>query len=376
MKIGIDARLAGLENRGIGRYLENLIKNLEKFDTNDQFYIFLSQKNYFRYQFKKENFKKVLTKFRWYSFSEQIFFPLLIKKYKIDLMHFPHFNVPLLINKKYIVTLHDLTLIHFPNRRASTLPVVIYKIKYKLFKFIQKRILRKAKKIITPSFYVKNDLINYYKLDQNKIKVIYEGCKINNYDNFDFQEILKKFSIKKPFILYIGAAYPHKNLERLVRVFKIVNKDKKYQLVIGGRIDYFMKRLKNRVARVGENKDDIIFTNFLRDKELITLYQQAQIFVFPSLSEGFGLPGLEAQVYKLPVAASNQSCLKEILGKGALYFNPLDNKEMIYVINKVLNDKLLRKKMIKSGQANTEKFSWLNMIQETMSIYHSFDLEK
>lgn len=374
MKIGIDARLAGLKNRGLGRYLDNLLINLEIIDKKNQYCIFLDKSNFDNYQFKNSNFNKIKTSFRWYSVSEQIKMPLLIKKHKIDLMHFPHFNVPLLTKKNFIITLHDLTLIHFPDRRASTLPVFIYKIKYYFYKKLQKNIIKKAKKIVTPSNFVKNDLINYYKLDTQIIKVIYEGCKSEN-TNFE-KQILEKFKISKPYILYVGSAYPHKNLERLIKAYEKINKNNEYQLVIVSKFDYFINRLRNWVNKNSKNKNEIIFTDFLNDHELNSLFQKATVFALPSLSEGFGLPGLEAQINNLAITSSNQTCLKEILGKGALYFDPFDIDDIANKIHTLLINKSIRERLIKFGHENVKKYSWEKMAEETLSVYNNFDLNK
>lgn len=369
MKIGIDARLYGLKNRGIGRYLENLIKNLEKIDQKNQYFIFLYKNNFSEYQPLNNNFKKVLINIRWYSLSEQIILPYLIKKYKIDLMHYPNFNAAIFGTKKYLVTIHDLTLLYYPDRRASTLSPFLYKIKYFLFKKLQKQVLKKTSYVITPSHYVKKDLLKNYLLNSEKIKVINEG--VNQFKSSQNSIILKKYNITKPFLLYVGAAYPHKNLERMIKAFTKLNQNKQYQLIIVGLMDYFMKRLKNWVKNNNFSSEDIIFTDFLSDQELTALYQSAKIFVLPSLSEGFGLPGLEAQINYLPIASSNQTCLKEILGKGALYFNPFDVEDITEKIKELINNMTLQIKIKKIGENNVKKYNWLKTAQETLSLYQS-----
>jgi glycosyltransferase involved in cell wall biosynthesis len=177
-------------------------------------------------------------------------------------------------------------------------------------------------------------------------------------------------------LLYVGSAYPHKNLERLVKAFEIINKKNKYQLVIGGKFDYFMNRLKSWVNKNFTQENNIIFTGFLNDRELNSLLQKALIFTFPSLSEGFGLPALEAQINNLAIASSDQTCLKEILGKGALYFNPFDLEDMSSKIKMLLDSKSFRIKLIKLGQENVKKYSWIKMAEDTLSIYNDFDLPR
>lgn len=369
MRVGIDARLYGVKNRGIGRYIEDLIINLEKIDNENYYYIFLYKNNFNDYQPKNKNFEKILIKIRWYTFAEQFFLPLILKKYHLDLIHYPHFNIPFLGIKKFIVTIHDLTLIHFPNRKASTLPFYLYKLKYWLFRQLQKYLLKKAIIIITPSKFVKKDLLNNYLLPADKIKVIYEGVWQKKY--LLSNKILEKLKINKPYLLYVGAAYPHKNLEKLIKVFSLINQKKQHQLIIVGHIDFFMKQLMEKVYQLKEKT--IIFTGFLSDNDLYNLYQKAKIFVYPSLSEGFGLPAIEAQANHLPIAASNQTCLKEILGKGAIYFNPYDQEEMLEKIKELLLSKSLKRRVIKAGQINIKRFNWLKMAEETLKLYKYFD---
>lgn len=374
MKIAIDARLYGLKNRGIGRYLVNLIANLEKIDNKNFYYIFLNKDNFDEYIPHNDKFKKILINIKWYGFAEQVVLPIILKKYKFDLIHFAHFNVPFFLKNKIIITVHDLTLIYYPDRRASTLPPFFYQIKYKVFKWLFKRNLLKAKMIIAPSNYVKNDLLKYYNLADNKVRVIYEGInqqniKVNN-------ELLVKYKINKPYIFYIGSAYPHKNLERLIKAFNQINIEKKYQLVIAGKNDYFMEKLKNWVTNSFNERDDIVFTGFINDSELPTLFKLAALFIFPSLSEGFGLPAIEAQYFGCPVVASNQTCLKEVLGKGAIYFNPFDHNDIINKILLLLNHQSLNHKLIKNGLNNQKKYSWEKMAEETLNIYNNFDENK
>jgi len=288
MRIGIDARFYGPEKqKGLGRYVQELVRGLEEIQTDDQFVIFLRRENWNDYNPQNKKFIKVPADYRWYTFAEQIFFPFLIWKEKIDLMHFPHFNVPVFCPVDFVVTIHDLLLNHYPTRRASTLGPLMYWIKNRGYHLTIKRAIKKARKIIAISEYTKQDILNTFSIRDeqeeliNKIKVIYEGVSIAKEEaNFD---VLQKYGIAKPYLLYVGNAYPHKNLERLISAFKKLNG---LQLVLVGQLDYFYRRL--------QGGDKIIFTDFVSDQDLSGLYQEASLYVFPSLYEGFGLPPLEA----------------------------------------------------------------------------------
>ncbi len=149
---------------------------------------------------------------------------------------------------------------------------------------------------------------------------------------------------EKPYILYVGNAYPHKNLKRLNLAFEKVKQD-------------------------GLNYELVLITDFVDDKELDNLYRNASLFVFPSLSEGFGLPPLEAMARGVAVVSSNATSLPEILGDGALYFNPLDIDDMAEKIKKALTDENLRKKLIEKGFEQVKKYSWRKMAEETLELY-------
>jgi glycosyltransferase involved in cell wall biosynthesis len=174
MKILIDARLYGLENAGLGRYLINLVSELSKFDSKNE-YVLLLRKKYFDNLSLPTNWKKVLADFHHYSFKEQIFLPGLINKENPDLVHFPHFNVPIFFRGKYIVTIHDMLMHQFTGLSATTLPAPFYCLKQTVYKFVFAMAVGRAVKVIVPSETVKNDLISHYKINSKKVEVIYEG---------------------------------------------------------------------------------------------------------------------------------------------------------------------------------------------------------
>jgi glycosyltransferase involved in cell wall biosynthesis len=402
MKIGIDARLYGPRNRGLGRYIQKLIEHLEKIDQKNQYIIFLRRANWDNYQPKNSNFKKILADYRWYSLKEQIFMPWKIWQQKLDLIHFPHYDVPIISsifpasygivelvlskakgsprNDRRIVTIHDLVITRFPNQRATTLNPLLYKIKFWAYRLVIWLAVKRAKKIITVSEFSKKEIIDYFKLPSEKIVVTYEGVdKIANRKSQiaknSAQQILininKYQSISSPYLLYVGAAYPHKNLENLLKAFKILTTSynlKSYKLVLVGEQDYFYKKLKQEVKKLGLQKK-VSFTGYLDDQTLNQVYQNALCYVFPSYYEGFGLPGLEAMAQGVPVIASQAGSLPEILGQAALYFDPHDVEDMARVINKVINDEALRKDMIKKGFEQIKKFNWEKCAKETLEIY-------
>ncbi len=174
-KIGIDARFFGPKDKGFGRYTQKLVENLENIDSVNQYFIFLRKDNWEKYGPKNKNFKKVLANYKWYGWREQILLPIKLKKYKLDLVHFTHFNVPIFYRKKFIVTIHDLTLRHFPTFKKNLKNLIFYPFKNLAYRIVFKHAIKNSEKIIAISEYTKKEILRYYKVNPEKIKVIYEG---------------------------------------------------------------------------------------------------------------------------------------------------------------------------------------------------------
>ena len=379
MRIGIDARFYGPLGKGLGRYTQKLIENLQKIDTQNEYYIFLRQENWDEFRPYNPNFHKVLADYRWYTLAEQIFFPAKILRLRLDLMHFPHFNVPFLYYREFVVTIHDLILTKFPTMRATTLGPWLYKMKYWGYRIIILSAVRRAKKVITVSEFVKKELINQFKLPTEKVIVTYEAADVVESGQLKIPDKdLTRYGIKQKYLLYVGNAYPHKNLEGLLRVFKILKTENNfdYQLVLVGKEDYFYDRLKAEARAAGllEEKNGlapVIFFGFSSQEMLADLYRNATLYVFPSFYEGFGLPPLEAMSYGLPVTASNSTCLPEILGEAAIYFDPKNTEEIAARIKEVLSNNDLRQKLIKLGFDQVKKYNWGKCAQATLIIYQN-----
>lgn len=368
-RIGIDARFYGSIGKGLGRYTQKLIEQLEKIDDENQYFVFLRRENLEEYVPKNPNFQKVLADYGWYSFSEQLFFPKLLHSHKLDLMHFPHFNVPIFYFRKFVITIHDLILLHFPTKRASTLSPLWYGFKFLAYRVVIWSAVLRSQKIIAVSKFTQKDILTQYPGAKNKLAVTYEACEKTVEKNLQSPErILKKYGIMKPYFLYVGNAYPHKNLERLILAFKAVSdRLENLSLVLVGKEDYFYARLKREAEKNGLK--NVIFPGFVTDRDLSVVYRQALFYVFPSLYEGFGLPPLEAMQQGVPVLCSDSACLPEILGQAAYFFRADKKKEMIDAILKISGDENLRKELISRGYGQAQKYSWEKMAKETLEIY-------
>jgi len=372
-RIGIDARMYGPIGKGLGRYTKEAVDNILALDVNNYYVIFLRKENFHLLKTENPNVKKIIVDVKWYSLAEQIIMPYYIRREKIDLMHFPHFNVPILNTKKFVVTIHDLILTKFSTRRATTLNPIFYFFKNVFYKLIIYSAIKRAKKIIAVSNFTKSDIIKQFRAEEEKIKVIYEGVAndLKIYKLKDDKEVKLRYNITTPYLLYVGNAYPHKNLEGLVEVFaKIRKKYLQLNLILVGKEDYFYSRLKKEIRRKGQ-AENIKFTGYVPDRDLAAIYKGALFYVFPSFYEGFGLPPLEAMEHGCPVLSSKETCLKEILGRAALYFDPNNKEDMKNKIIRIIEDRNLRQELIEKGYKQVKKYSWKECARKTLAVYNT-----
>jgi glycosyltransferase involved in cell wall biosynthesis len=371
MKIGIDARFYGPQGKGLGRYTQKLISYLEKIDKQNEYFILLRRENWHEYEPSRKNFKKVLADYRWYTLKEQILLPLKLHSLHLDLMHFTHFNVPMFYFGKFIVTIHDLILTKYPTQRATTLGPLLYSIKHFSYELVIKMAIKRASRIIAVSEYTKQDIMKHFRVPAEKIKVTHEAVDTPAERQTGLAEKFAVMGISGVYLLYVGNVYPHKNIEGLLKAFSwLVARNGDLKLVLVGKDDYFFTRVKNLVKSMNL-QDKVVFPGYVDDNLLAALYQRATVFVFPSFYEGFGLPPLEAMSYGLPVVSSNSSCLPEVLGEAALYFNPHDTKDIAGKISSLLEDKEKAKELVQKGYRRLHVFSWQKMAQATLDLYCS-----
>jgi glycosyltransferase involved in cell wall biosynthesis len=366
MKILIDGR--GIKKTGIGRYIENTLREILLIDNKNTYVLLVRPEDKSSINIKSDNLSFVDAEIEWFGVKEQTELLKLINEIKPDLVHFTNFNFPVAYKGKFVITIHDLTLLHFKNYRSSLASKLFYKIKDQVMRnVVLRQGIGRASSVIVPTEYVKDDVAKTFKVRKNKIKVTYEAVE----KNFASPAInLDKKGINKPFILYVGNAYPHKNLERMILAFgRLITKYMlDYQLVIAGKKDSFHEGLEAAINEASL-EDRVVFTGYVSDRELAGLYKNARLYVFPSLSEGFGLPPLEAMAHGLPVASSNSTCLPEVLGDAAVYFDPKSVIEISNAMLSVLTDDKLSKDLVKKGIKQANKYSWKKTAKETLEIY-------
>ena len=354
--IAIDARII---NSTTGRYVERLLTYLQEVDTTNVYTVLVRAKDERFWKPTAANFMIKVADFDQYSFGEQLGFKKLLNTLKPDLVHFCMPQQPLLYTGKKVTTFHDLTLIKTYNSDKNWL---IFHTKQLVGKSVFKKVAKDSNHIIATSAYTEKDLINFIAIDEKKVTVIYESTDVAIGAS-------RPYSLPyKNYLLYVGQQSDYKNIKRLGDAHqKLLKTYPDLGLVLVGR--------KNAGALTNEtyfNKKaykNILFTDFVDDAQLNWLYTHAAAYVFPSLMEGFGLPGLEAMGHGTPVISSNATCLPEIYGKAAHYFDPTKTDDMARAITEVLGNEKLQQKLSKSGYEQIKKYSWKKMAEQTLKVY-------
>lgn len=359
--ICIDARFWGTKHTGIGRYVENLIDHLPN-DPNSEVVLIVGpdQKD----ESKLVDFKKFYATHHPYSVLSLLEMSWLLLQIRPNLLHVPHITTPIFWPGKIVVTIHDLIKHNNPSPQSSTRPSLIYWLKFVEYLAMFHFTLWRASHIIVPSKYWKEILHTQYKVASSRISVTYEGVdtkfKKLPAPHLDLPE--------KPYVLYVGNVYPHKNIPLLLSAIKQL--DGQVLLMIACARSVFTTRLQKMVEDQNLGKW-VKLLGYVPDSDLKSLYEQALAFVFPSLIEGFGLPGLEAMSVGCPVISSNATCLPEIYGGAVLYFSPTDSQDLVDKIQAVLQNPSLRMSLVKKGKLQAAKYSWAKMGRLTWQIYQN-----
>jgi len=361
-KIIIDGRMLGWT--GIGRYTLSLLEQLEELDTDNTYVVLIQRKDWDRWSPQKANFSRLEVTIEPYTFAEQYRLPGVLNQQRADLVHFLNFNSPILYHKRRVVTVHDLTLLDFKNYRGNGSHKLAYEIKYRAMRAVIRSAIGGATAVITDTKYNKDQLAQRGYTTASKITPIPLGLP-----ELPLVSAATKAPQQNSYLLYVGNLYPYKNLRAIIEALpRLIEKRPNLKLVIVGKEDVFAKELKQR-ARELNVTGAVVFSGFVSDAELAAYYRDATVYVFPSLSEGFGLPGLEAMGYGIPVAAAKASCLPEVYGNAAAYFNPHDVADIARVVGGLLDDDKQRADLKRRGLAHIKTFSWRRMAEQTLEVY-------
>ncbi|MEW6608544.1 MAG: glycosyltransferase family 1 protein [bacterium] len=371
MKIGIDARsLIRKERAGLEQYLANLISHLEKIDNENQYFLFFNfirpQYQRFLPQFTSNNFHNVVcpipSKIMTRLFKASL--PIESCLGKLDVFHAPRHLLLPSIWAKTVLTIHDLMFIDHPEF-----------LKLEWVKSLEKEVhkgIKRANLIISVSLFTKNRILeNWKKMSAEKIKVIYSGvneCFYPIEDKVIIDKIKHKYGIKNRYILFVGNVEPKKNLIRLFEAFsQVKNSIDGYNLVIAGG-GWAFDKLFQKVKESNLQKD-VIFTGYISDEDLPALYSGAEIFVFPSLYEGFGLPVIEAMACGTPVITSNSASLPELARDAGILIDPFKVEDIAGAMYQLLTDTNLKMKLKEKGLQRAKLFSWEKTASETLAVY-------
>jgi len=362
--IVIDSRI---RRSSTGRYVDRLLEHLQNIDKDTHYTILLQPDD--PWQPRASNFTAVACKYPQFSLNpiDQLGFARQLYRLHADLVHFPMNQQPILYLKKVVTTTMDFTFLRYPRNNGSSKPV--FWLKLKGYRYLFWLSNKRSAAIITITNYVKDQLEQTYGFTKGKITTTHCAAE---------PELAAKAEQPKgvvktdKYLFAVGTAFPHKNLQNLVLAHKILLADyPDFKLFMAGKKEYYYGQLDEFIEQ-NTNTDRVRTLGFVSDAELKWLYQHAAAYVFPSFSEGFGLPALEAMVHGVPVASSNATCLPEVCGDAAAYFDPASPADMAKTIALLLSDSKLRADLVKKGYAQASKFSWERMAQQTLEVYKKF----
>lgn len=375
MRIGIDARFYGprVGGGGLGRYVAELVTQLQEIDHKNQYVLFLRKENFHECRITNKNFSKQLVDIPWYSLEEQLKMPGIVARSRVDFMHYPHWNIPIFSKVPFIVTIHDLIMLELPNSaRVTTKGPLVYGFKHAAFRITLENAIHRSRHILTVSNYTKQSILKHFGVKTNKIDVVPNGViPPRNARSVS----LSALGVYEPYFLYVGNAYPHKNIEMMMHAFAQFHENHPYtQLVIAGRRDVFSHRLEKEANELGIRGEAVRFIDLPTDEELAALYKNANLFIFPSKIEGFGIPPLEAMSYGTPVAAARTSSIPEVCKHAAHYFEPNDIEALAELMRQAADEPSRFEQSAKDGLKVSQSYTWKKSAKMTLEIYNNQSL--
>jgi len=380
MLIGIDASRANkLHKTGTEWYSYHLIQELKKLNTDsDQFILYSKEKLQGDLGELQENWKSKILRWPPKKLWTQLRLSWEMLVHKPDVLFVPAHTIPVIHPKNTITTLHDVGFERYPE--------IYSKKELAYHRFSARFALKHAKRIITPSNFSKQEMIDIYETNSDKISVIYNGYDRNKYKVLpreEIQKVLDKYSLDKPYFFFVSRLVEKKNVIGLIKAFRIFiesgirnprprqakrgGHESGINLVLVGEPGHGYGRIKKAIENSAV-KDRIIKLGWVAEEDMPALFNGAMAFVFPSFYEGFGIPVLEAMACGIPVIASNKASLPEIVGKAGLLVDPKNIEELAKKMGKVVSDEGLRSEMREKGLKQAQKFSWEKCAEETYRI--------
>lgn len=364
MRIGIDCRSLNGEKTGIGYYTYHLVKALTELEKNSEFCLYSSR--YFNVPNRGDNVRKTAFSGLPGTLWLQTVLPFLIYKDKISVFHAPLFIVPFVCAIPKVVTVHDLSFYIYPEKTTWRNRTVL--------RCLLPASIKAADAVIADSENTRQDIINYLGTNPEKIRVIPLAAadifrKV--YDREEFERVKLKYGLPEKYILFVGTIEPRKNLERLIKAYKQVidcRQDLPHQLVMVGKLGWLYNDILRIPYELGLDKR-VKLLGYVDEADMPFIYNGADLFVYPSLYEGFGMPVLEAMSCGVPVITSNVSSLPEVAGDGCQLVNPLNVEELAYTIERILGSPALQEQLAKAGLARSREFSWRKTAEETFKLY-------
>jgi glycosyltransferase involved in cell wall biosynthesis len=361
MKIAFDLRRIG--NPGIGRYMKCLAESIIAHAPEHDYLLILPPQG--EHLVHAPNAQKLCTGLKYYSFREQFELPRILSRYKVDLLHSPHFLLPLVRPCPAVATIHDVIYMACPEDLPS-LPGRLY------YRTMMNACSRMATRIITDSKHSKDEIVRYLHADSSKIEVIYPAVDPffqSGADPAEVASVRSRFGIDRDYILCVGIYKPRKNHARLLKAFQLLlETGVQSQLVIAGPLGEGKPILQRLAAEFGI-AEYVVSTGFVNDADLRALYSDARVYVCPSLYEGFGFTVLEAMACGAPVVCSSSTSLPEVAGKAALYFDPHKPEEIAIQLGRAFSNDSVRASLMADGRSNLLRFNWAETARQTLAVY-------
>lgn len=362
---------------GVGQFTKRITEALLKLDQKNHYHIFGFFPRHMEPPISRAKHHNLFYKAFWmlpakvfYGLSTYFFAPPvdLLLRGRADVMFFPNFEtMPSFFQTPKVVVVHDIS---FLTHQNLVMPRNVYR-----FKRNVRRSLRQAKKVITVSEHSKKEIVDHYKIHPDKVEVVYNGVDTSVFKPASTQEIAaitRKYKIKGSYLLFVGDIQPRKNIEGLLHAYRLLPAEikDKYCLVLAGSKGWRDGAIHEAIERFQKEGNKIQPLGYVPDEDLPALYSGAEVFVYPSLYEGFGVPIIESMACHTPVITSNISSIPEIAQEAAILVDPHDVRQLSEAIEKVLKDKDLQQDLIEKGQRNIERFNWDRSAQKLLDIFH------